>query len=240
MRTVADYLAKIPPEHASDANYMAELAAVLQPFVDAQAFIYSLPSLFDLDTATGVQLDATGAWIGQSRQVPVPIVNPWFSLDIDNLGADQGYWFGPYDGVGLASLDDDTYRRLLYAVRLANACDGALASIAAVLNTYFTNPATFVFVADDTDFPSGNWTTMNLSMTIGVAGQLPNVVDLSLLEQVLAPRIKAAGVEIGWAVTTTNGDPVFGLDVDNDMIGGLDESSWGANPDFVIENVILA
>ncbi len=240
MRTVAEYLAKVPPLHAGDSRFMAELALVLQPFADAQALINSLPSLFDIDNAVGVQLDATGAWIGQSRNIPVPILNPWFSWDIDGLGWDQGYWQGPYDGVGLASLDDTTYRRLLYAVRLANACNGTQASILACLQEYFpASSGTNVFVIDATDFPAGNWASTNIVMTIGISGTLPTVVDLSILAQGLIP-VQPAGCGINWAVTTVSGSPVFGFDVSNGYIGGWDVGAWGADPTFVIENVILS
>jgi hypothetical protein len=239
MRTLAYYLAKIPPEHATDANFMAEVALVMQPFVDARGVIGSLPAQFDLDYAIGVQLDATGAWIGQSRQIPVPVLNPWFSFDTTGLGFDQGYWFGPFEGVGLSALDDTTYRRLLRACVLTNNSNGTQVQTQAALNEYFIATGTHVFVIDETDFPSGNWSVMNLSMTLGVSGNLPTIVDLSVLEQVLAPRIQGAGVGIDWAVTTSSGAPVFGFDVENQFISGFDVGAWGASPDFVINNIIL-
>src|SRR5690242_14030798 len=144
MREVAWYLAKVPPEHAGDQNFMAELAAVLQPFADAQAVINSLPQSFDLDTAVGVQLDATGLWVGITRQIPVPVQNPWFSWDTVSLGWDQGYWKGPFEGVALASLDDETFRRLIRAKIAANNCNGSQAAIMNCLTTYF----------DPADYPS--------------------------------------------------------------------------------------
>ena len=53
MRTVADYLVLVPPEHASKPKFMATLAMALQPFADQQQFFADLPSQFDLDTAIG-------------------------------------------------------------------------------------------------------------------------------------------------------------------------------------------
>ena len=257
MKTVADYLAKVPPLHSSDDRFMAELALVLQPFADAQALIHSLPSLFDLDTAVGVQLDATGAWIGQSRNIPVPVLNPWFSFGVPGLGFGQGYWKGPYEGVGLAALDDKTYRRLLYAIVMANNCDGTRVSIQACLREYLPisgidagigdfaigdSPIgladTYVFVVDSTDYPSGSWAQANLTMTIGVSGTLPSIVDLSILAQGLIP-IQPAGVAINWAVTTVSGAPVFGFGVNNEFIGGFGRGAWGQSPDWVINNIIL-
>ena len=258
MRTLLDYISLIPPLNASDPNFMAEVALVMAPFVDTQALLASMPGLFDLDQAVGVQLDATGAWIGRSRKIPIPVPNPWFSFGVQGLGFGQGWWKGPYEGIALTSLDDDTYRRLLYAVRLANSCDGTQSSINAALQVYFNpdqyvsvplddfevgvstigGPTTLVFVIDNTDYPSGDWDSMNLIMTIGIAGVLPNIVDLSILAQGLIP-IQPAEVGINWAVTTVSGSPVFGFGVENEYISGFGVGAWGQTPQYVIDNVIL-
>ncbi len=261
MRTVADYLALVPPEHASKPKFMATLAMALQPFADQQQFFADLPSQFDLDTAIGVQLDATGAWLGRSRYVPIPIPNAWFAFDVIGLGFDQGYWQGPYDaGTDLTRLDDDTYRRLLYAVRQANTSNGSLADMQAALNVYFVDANVFIvdtskypmsntfFAFDDParGFDAGYWYdggpasalgSVDMQIQIAVSGALPNVVDLEILAQLLIP-IRGAGVRVDWECTTVNGAPVFGLDLNNEFIAGLDVGAWGANPDFVAQNIV--
>lgn len=263
MRATADYLALIPPEHAGKPNFAATVAFSVQPFADIQTL--NLPLAFDLDSAIGVQLDAVGVRIGRSRQVPIPVQNPWFSFDTPGLGFDQGYWRGPFDGTALASLDDTTYRRLLRACILANNSNGTLAEIQACLSAYFDPvdyPNTQVFVIDTTDFPitdlffsfddpfrgldGGYWfsgtgpitaiTSIDLSMAVGVSGQLPNPVDLEILFQLLIP-FKPAGVRIDWGCTTVDGTPVFGFDVESQFIDGFDIGSWGNTPDWVAQNV---
>jgi Protein of unknown function (DUF2612) len=233
MRELAWYLSKVPPEHAGDANFMAELALVLQPFVDAQAFINSLPQAFDLDTAVGVQLDATGAWAGITREVPVPVQNPWFSFDTSGLGFDQGYWQGPYDGIALAALDDTTFRRLIRAKIAANNCNGLQASILSCLTTYFDPldyPSTYVAIYDATDpIGSAGLKLSGLEMGVVIAGTIPNAVDLAILSQLLIP-FKPAGAFIIWGVTTVSGLPVFGFDVDNQYISGFDVGAWAGTP----------
>src|SRR6185437_15239875 len=180
MREIAWYLAKVPPEHAGDANFMAELAMVLQPFVDAQAVINSFPQLFDLDYAVGVQLDATGAWAGIARQIPVPVQNPWFSWGVAGLGWGQGYWKGPFEGVALASLDDATFRRLIRAKIAANNCNGLQAAVQNCLTTYF-DPSDYTstrFAVYDATDPIGANSLQSSGMSIGVivAGTIPNAV----------------------------------------------------------------
>lgn len=237
MRPLSFYLSKIPPEHAGDANLIAEATLLLQPLVDVQVVTNSIPSLFDLDVAAGVQLDATGAWAGISRNVPVAIPNPWFSFDTQGLGFDQGYWFGPFDGIGLVALDDTTYRRLIRAKIAANNCNGLQASLQAALTAYFDPadyPNTNFAIYDATD-PIGadGLTSAGPAMGLVVSGQIPNAVDLAILDQILAVILKPAGVAIVWGVTTILGAPAFGFDVENEYISGFDVGSWGADPTFV-------
>jgi Protein of unknown function (DUF2612) len=233
MRELSFYLGKITPEFAGDANLIAELSLVLQPFVDAQALINSIPGLFDLDVAVGVQLDATGLWAGITRNVPIPVPNPFFSFDTTGLGFDQGFWQGPFDGIALASLDDTTFRRLIRAKIKANNCNGLQSSILACLTTFFDPtdfPGTLVAVYDATDPIGGNGLKQSgMQMGVIIAGQIPNAVDLAILDQLLIP-FKPSGVEIIWGVTTINDNSVFGFDVENNFISGFDQGAWGSDP----------
>ena len=61
-------------------KFTATVTAVLQPFVDAQAFLEGLPAAFDIDVAIGAQLDVVGQWVNLSRNVELPVLNNWFSL----------------------------------------------------------------------------------------------------------------------------------------------------------------
>lgn len=232
MRSLSDYLAKVPPEHAGDANFMAELSLVLQPFVDTQSLIASLPSLFDVDDAIGVQLDATGAWVGISRNIPVSVPNPWFSWGIPGLGWGQGYWQGPFEGSALTALDDTTYRRLIRAKIAANNCNGTLPAILACLTTYFDPadyPDTNIGVYDATDRNIEGLQSAAPAMGVVVSGAIPNAVDLAILGQLLIP-FKPAGVTIIWGVTTIQNGPVFGFGVQNQFISGWGTGAWAATP----------
>ncbi len=264
MKTLADYLAKVPPEHATDGNFMAELSAVLQPFVDAQAFLASIPAAFDLDTAIGVQLDAVGAWAGVSRKIPIPVNNPWFALDTAGRGADQGWWKGEYDGAALTSLDDETYRRLIRARIIANNADGTLASVQAALAEFFGDPLvaaigggaigeTFaigvssigipgpiVFAYDATDYPSAAMAglqSVSLAFVIAAPGPFLNVVDLAILQQLLIP-VQSAGAKIEWAISTVDGGQLFGFDITNAFIAGIDNGAISATPGYVSEYLL--
>jgi hypothetical protein len=266
MRSVSDYLALIPPEHAGKARFVATVSLSVQPYADIQVFLQNLPLQFDLDTAIGVQLDATGAWIGLTRFVPIPIPNAFFSFDTPGLGFDQGYWFGTFeaDASYLTRLDDDTYRRLLRAKVLCNNSDGTIPDIQGILNAYFPSsvyPSTNVFVIDGISppiglffsfddplrgFDTGSWFNgdpatygaIDMQITVAISGQWPSVVDLEVLQQQILP-FRGAGVRIDWKVTTSNGAPVFGIGVENQFIAGLGVGAWGADPGFVAQNLVI-
>jgi hypothetical protein len=261
MRQVSDYLKLVTRLHAGQPKYTAMLAAVLQPFSDLQAFLNDLPHEFDIDQADGAQLDIVGQWVGQSRNISIPLPNIFFSLDSPNLanGLDRGIWKGPYATEnGLTALDDETYRLLLKTIVLANAWDGTIPAAQAILDNFFgAYPATYVFIDDratisqssnffmlDPVSPlngldNGVWFEPSLAaqnqpandpaMTIAVSWKIPSIVLLSILDQGVI-EIKPEGVRSDVSVTSVDAAPIFGLDVNNHYIGGLDIGAWGVTP----------
>ena len=266
MRSTDDYVGKIPPLYANKPNFTATIAATVSPFTDLQTFFAGLSQQFDIDVAVGAQLDIVGQWIGQSRKVSIPVAQPWFSWSVENRGWSQGYWKGPTIlGNYISSLDDDTYRRLLYAKRIANYGDGQTDSAQAALNAYFVNPETYVFVLDVSPaanvvlpfswgivangWGQANWRgvgdvsditvptqqTVGMHWQIGVSGKLPSVVDLEILAQNLIP-VTPAGVYRDVKVVTVDNTPLFGWGLANNFIGGWGSGSWGADADFVAQS----
>ena len=257
--SINDYLDKITSFHAGKPKFAATIAATIQPFVDVQNFLVALEVAFDLDTAIGVQLDAVGERVGRSRKIPIPIPAPWFAWDDPIHCWDRAVWQGPYSpGNYLSSLDDDTYRRLLRAKILSNKWDGTIDLAQAILDAYFIDPASHVFVEDNAyavapnafftwDDPRYCWDAapwkqpsdmnspvpeVDMSITVGVSGKIPNIVDLEILAQGLIP-IKPEGVHIDYSVTSVNNTALFGFDLENDLISGWDVGSWGVTPDYI-------
>lgn len=64
---ITPYTNLVPVANSSQPNFMAMLAATVQPFADIVAFENSIPSLYDIDLAIGVQLDTLGMLIGVQR-----------------------------------------------------------------------------------------------------------------------------------------------------------------------------
>jgi hypothetical protein len=223
MAELEDYLGRVTPYWRGKPKFIAELTAILQPLVDLQNAIAWLPADFDLDDAVGVQLDAVGIWVGRSRDIPVPIPNIWFSFDDEKRGFDLGIWQGPFDSdTGITVLDDDTYRLFLRAKIAANNWDGTVETAAAAFNLIFSkSPGSLIFVLDNGD----------MSMTVGIAGKIPSLLFLALLEQGFLP-LKPEGVRLNYEITSSDGGPVFGFDLENEYIAGFDVGAWGVAPDY--------
>ncbi|KWK71694.1 DUF2612 domain-containing protein [Burkholderia ubonensis] len=217
MADLNDYTALITSEHRDKPRFAATVAAVVQPLVDQMNLLASMPGKFDLDVAVGDQLDTVGLWVGVSRRIRTPLSGIYFSFDIDGLGFDQGIWKGPFDpDTGLTVLDDDTYRLVIRAKIGANHWDGTLASSAAILNSIF-GADTHVFIEDHQD----------MSMTIGISGKVPSAVFLALLAGGYIP-LKPEGVRVNYTiVTTVDGAPLFGFDMNNQFVAGFDAGAWG-------------
>lgn len=179
---------------------MALVALLANPFSDIAALIDSFPALFDLDAAVGVQLDATGAWIGLARQVSGILVPGFFGFSDDTsaLGFGEltdpsvgGRFFELSDSAGgSAILADPEYRQILRAKILQNQWDGSVAQFEAALLDILgpPGPASFVSAA----YPALTFDPGTKVVTI-IPTAIPDPVVYALLTQHdLVPR--AAGV----------------------------------------------
>jgi hypothetical protein len=215
MSTLSDYTALIPPANSLQPNFLSVLAAALQPYVDLINAVEAFPSgNYDVDVAVGEQLDVVGQWVGVSRVVPLPIANVYFSFDVAGLGFDEGIWWAPGDpDSSSVTLDDDTYRVLIKAKIAANRWDGSLSGLQQILADIFAGtPGCYPFVIDNFD----------MTFVIAIAGNLPTSIVQQLFAQQYIP-IRPFGVLLDAAYTTgTSGAPIFGLDVQNNYIAGLD------------------
>ncbi|ERJ35953.1 putative bacteriophage protein [Burkholderia sp. AU4i] len=216
MADLDDYTALITSEHRDKPKFMAMVEMLSAPLVDVMNVLGGMPALFDLDSAVGDQLDTLGEWIGLSRNVSAPLAGIYFSLDVDGLGFDQGVWKGPFDPeTGLVALDDETYLMTLRAKIAANHWDGTPDSAADILDA-LAPAGTLIFLEDHCD----------MSIAINLAGIQPSALYLALLKQGLL-SLKPEGVLVNYQITSAQGAPLFGFDMDNQYIGGFDRGAWG-------------
>ena len=217
---LSDYTDLLPSANADKPDFFAVLEAILSPFIDIQDTLQSLPQKYDVEEAVGAQLDVVGQWIGFGRQVLAPIEGVYLSLGIEGLGLGQGGWLRPGDPTeGLVSLDDPTYRLMLFAKIAANYWDGSRAQLQEIFATFFqVSPGTYSFVVDGFD----------MTMTLGLSGKIPGAIFQQLFLRTGVPFPPAA-VLSKTVVTTVDEAPILGLGVDNNYIGGLGRGAWGAS-----------
>lgn len=91
--------------------------------------------------------------------------------------------------------------------------------------------AALTWTGDGEIYPSGTYVfiqdNQDMSMTIGVAGKIPSAVFLALLSKGYIP-LKPEGVRINFViVTSVDGGPMFGFDVENQFVAGFDVGAWG-------------
>ena len=226
MAATVDYQSLITTEHAQQPLYRAVIAALVAGFADTNNVVASMPAGYDVDVAAGVQLDSVGLWVGISRNINVPLINAYFSLDTTGIGFDGGVWRGQYDAsTGVISLDDGTYRQLIKTKIGANQWDGTLSNAALILSSLFAG--TSVFLVDNQD----------MSMIVGLSGVLPSALFIAIFKNGLIP-LRPSGVLINYTVTTVDGTPIFGFDVQNQYISGFDVGAWGSIGTQETRNVV--
>lgn len=216
---LSDYTGLVTSEYQGAAKFLATIAATAQPMVDNQALLAGMAALFDLDTTTGAQLDVVGLWVGQSRNVPAPLVGVYFCWGGTGPGWGFGAWKGPHDpSQGLTTLDDGTYRLLLRATIAGNHWDGTLAGAAAALANLFngsSTPGTLIWIDDG----------LSMNMTFVVSGQQPTAVFAAILRDGLVP-LRPAGVSCNYVQTSVSGAPVFCWGMNNAYGAGWGSGAW--------------
>lgn len=209
----------VTSEHADKPKFMQMVKDTAQPSADTAALYNQFPALYDVDSATGQQLDVCGQWVGVSRQLDAPLTGVYFSFDTAGVGFDQGVWKGPFDpDSGLVTLPDDFYRVLIKARILNNAWDGTLDNAYALANAIFNTLGYSFFIVDHG----------NLTIDIGLLGSGPpsNIVAALLVSGKF--NVKPLTIRVAKYIYQSVPGPLFGFDLDNSTIAGFDEGSWAS------------
>lgn len=225
MNSIGDYLKLVPPYNSTQPDFNSVISTLLEPIIAAREFTAHLPQDFDLDEAVGAQLDVVGEWVGRTRFVSVPIADLYFSFDDPLRGFDMAVWKGPYDtSYGVTALDDDTYRKLLYAKIALNNWDGLPGTAISALNGFFSSAGSLFFLEDRGD----------MSMTLGVAQKVPSLLLLSIFARGYIP-FRPGGVKAYYRVVSVTQTSMFGFDMNNNYVKGFDTGSWGVDPNYMVD-----
>lgn len=215
--TSEEYLDLITPEHAEKPRFTATVLASVAPFAGLQAVLKSIPEAFDVDTATGVQLDIIGLWVGRSRRINSAFVGVYFAWDdTAPTGWESGVWKGVFDpDSGLVDLPDDSYRRLIRAKIAANSWDGTIPDAYDVWESAF-DAGSFILIQDNQD----------MTMLVGIAGSLLSIVDRELLTGGYL-NLKPEGVRINYYALTSVAGPLFAWDAaTSGAVAGWEAGNW--------------
>ncbi|EAN8326579.1 DUF2612 domain-containing protein [Salmonella enterica] len=223
---MSKYTDLITNYHATKPKFVEHIDLVTRPLAETSAAINGLINAFDIDHATGIQLDILGQWTGLSRIVSQLISGVYFSWDTDGLGYDQGVWQGPYDpDSGYTSLSDETYRIVLKTKIAINNWDGRNDSLPPILDAALDGSGLKMQIVDNQDMTIGIWVFPETDIS---------AVSLELIAAIRQGylTVKAAGVwggsiEIPSVETPSEGNRFFGFDMDNEYISGFDAGSWG-------------
>lgn len=222
---MSKYTEKITNYHATKRKYFDHIDLSTRPLIDIATATRQLVSAFDIDTATGVQLDTLGIWIGRSRYVSQPIAGVYFSLDTDGLGFDQGVWQGPYDpDSGYTALSDETYRIIQKAKIAINNWDGRNDSLPPILDAATAGSGLKMQIVDNQDMTISVWVFPETDIS-DVSLELIAAIKQGYLT-VKAAGVWAGYVEIPSVETPSEGNKFFGFDLDNEYIGGFDVGAW--------------
>jgi hypothetical protein len=209
--TLETYLALITSEHNQKPDFMATVAAEVQPFVDLQAQLFSMIGIFS-PNSVGDQLDKVGVWVGANRNVEEALAGVYFAWDTAGVGWDQGTWFAAGDSLdGLVTLPDDSFQTLIRFIIATNAWDGTVPGAYTAFNTVFASGGLSILIQDNQD----------TTMFIVIRGQL-NAVAMALILGGYF-ELKPAGVQIThFYQPTVQGAPAFGFGAQNSAVSG-----WG-------------
>lgn len=123
-----DYLSLITSEHQGQPKFTAWLNVALGMIQDAQNFAKQLYTIYDIDSAVGVQLDKLGETLGMPRRLP----------------------FQPSNNVS-AIMDDATYRLVLRAVITEAHFDGTRKGLDNLFQTVLANTGLLFDITDNQD-----------------------------------------------------------------------------------------
>lgn len=209
------YTDLITSEHRARPKFFETVKVSTDGLLLAQSVADGLWLSFDLDVAIGDQLDVIGQWVGAPREINTPIEDVYFALDIEGVGFDEGYWKGPFDPAqGLTALPDDYYRIFIRAKAKLNNWDGTAPGAAEALKSLLPN--NMIYVQDNQD----------MSISLGISGPPLDTITAALLTGGYL-SLKPMAVRVKYFFTSLPPTPVFGFDVSNEFIGGIDMGSWG-------------
>jgi hypothetical protein len=192
-----DYLTFITSEYQNSTKFLEWMDSLISRMVEAHNLVDSMEAAFDLDQASGAQLDTLGVIIGVSRYLRVPIPGLFFSWydgssPTELLGWELGSWRDNREGFSteMSILPDDAYRQILKLKVIQNSWKGTLNELYTAWGIIFADEELTFSVVDNQD--------MTVDITI-LGSLIPATIQYILLGNEIP--MKPAGVEVNYHFT---------------------------------------
>lgn len=201
-------------QHRELPKYQGTIANMVRPFLDLQGLADQTSRNFDLDHATGRQLDVIAEWVGISRRFKSTITGVYFEFDgASEVGWDSGTWKGQFDpDAGLGEMSDEALRRLIRIKIKVNRWDGSFEALQAMWDEFLPEDRLGVII---------DW--QDMSIAFGYEGSPITGVDEAVMLLAL-DLLKPAAVLLREVFYAVDGSPLFLWDSGS----GWDTATWSA------------
>ncbi|WP_151823843.1 MULTISPECIES: DUF2612 domain-containing protein [Acinetobacter] len=190
MMKIDDYLKLITSQHRGKPKFEAMIRTTLQPIIDVRNAIQTLPSHFDIETATGDQLVTLAKWVGAPTTTPNAVALPLFGFDGQpaalpfgetNNPSAGGFWReSGQTGNTTGTIETELLKKVIKAQIYRNSCGCSLFDAYKVLD--------FILNERYTVFDSG-------LMWIGIGVQSSMAVTTRQLVRVMIPKPAGVGIK---------------------------------------------
>lgn len=210
-----NYQSLVTSLYKDKENFNKTLNISTNAYTTLQNLTYDLIKNLSIDEAIGVQLDFVGEWIGRTRHLKQPLDNVYFAFDTTKeVGWDLGVWHNKFDpSESMISLDDDSYRYLLYLQATANSWNGTKQNAYDKFRQVFKGNK-HVLIVDNQD----------MSIDIYFSGYLPSTIKalLKAREQPFKPE----SVRVNTYFSSDEDGAIFAFDIDNEALNGWDLANF--------------
>lgn len=128
------YVALLTSQHRDKPKFRKTVEVLINPLIDCLEFLNSLNGKFDLETATGDQLQIIADWVGAPNSIPNAVPVPFFGFqgqpgsltwrDIDDPSIKSGYWReSGMSGYTALAMSPQLFKKVIKAKILLNKSD---------------------------------------------------------------------------------------------------------------------
>ncbi|MFJ0260956.1 DUF2612 domain-containing protein [Acinetobacter baumannii] len=148
------YVALLTSQHRDKPKFRKTVEALIYPLIGCLECLNSLSSKFDLETATGDQLQIIADWVGAPNSIPNAVPVPYFGFqgqpgsltwrEIDDPSVESGYWReSGMSGYTALEMSQQLFKKVIKAKILLNKSDCSELSAKEIISLIIDKPFKF-------------------------------------------------------------------------------------------------